>query len=184
MEWMSFSLSIKNGDSMNEDYKQKFEKTHQMLRIIEAVRAKYGDKLIDTLYTEFGIKVHHQKDFSDKAIEEVVNKVCSLDFDEIYKAKDNASLDDVINDSMQSAIDVVGTDVGIPIIVFEKGSKKMGYFGPVLSEAPTGAVALKVWQGVKNLAEYDHFFELKRTRDESASLPTETGESTSANVCN
>lgn len=184
VSWKSFSLLIKNGSDMNKDYIEKFTKTREMLRIIEAVRSKYGEGLIDTLYTEFGIKVHHETDLSDEAIKEVVKKVCSLDFDEIYKAKDDVRLDDAINASMQSAFDVVGQDVGIPIIVFNNGNKKMGYFGPVLSEVPVDKDAIKVWRGVSSLAEYDHFFELKRTRDEGASLPKDTGESSAKNVCN
>ena len=183
VEWKSFSLLIKNGDGMNKDYLEKFTITRQMLRIIEAVKKKYGDKLTDSLYTEFGIKVHHEKDFSVSAMENVVKKVCSLDFDEIIKSKDDASLDDDIRKSMDSAFEVVGNDVGVPIIVFENRNKKIGYFGPVLSEAPTGSEALKVWQGIKSLAEYDHFFELKRTRNEDAGLPKNTGEVNPNNVC-
>ena len=183
VEWKSFSLLVKNGDGMNKDYLEKFTITRQMLRIIEAVKKKYGDKLTDNLYTEFGIKVHHEKDISTKALEDVVKKVCSLDYEEIIKSKDDASLDDLIRKSMDSAFGVVGNDVGVPIIMFESNKNRMGYFGPVLSEAPTGSEAMKVWHGIKNLAEYDHFFELKRTRNEDASLPKNTGEENSKNIC-
>lgn len=165
IKWMPFSIFIKNGNGMSKDYAEKFEKSRDMLRIIQAVENKYGDKLTDALYTEFGIKVHNKKDYSDKAIDEIVKKVCSIDYEEIIKSKDNASLDDDIRRSMDSAYEVVGKEVGVPIIVFD-GKTKRGYFGPVLSVAPKGEEAIKVWQGIKNLAEYDHFFELKRTRDE------------------
>ena len=74
VEWMSFSLAIKNGDSENKDYLDKFKKSQEMLRIIEAAKEKYNGKLTDALYTEFGIKIHNDKDFSDAAISEVLHQ--------------------------------------------------------------------------------------------------------------
>ncbi len=171
VSWKSFSLLIKNGSDMNKDYVEKFTATRDMLRIVEFARSKYGNRIVDRLYTEFGIKVHHESDFSDLAIKQVLKKVCSLDFDEMCNSKDNSELDKVINESMDSAFEVVGRDVGVPIIVFDNTNKKLGYFGPVLSKSPVGEEATRLWHGIKNLAEYEHFFELKRTRDEGASLP-------------
>jgi hypothetical protein len=84
---------------------------------------------------------------------------------------------------MSSAFDVVGKDVGIPIIVFEDGNKKLGYFGPVLSQVPIGKDAINVWEGVSKLASYNHFFELKRTRDESATAPKNIKDEPRPNIC-
>jgi len=183
VEWMSFSLSIKNGDSMNKDYLEKFKKSQEMLRIIEVAKEKYNGKLTDALYTEFGIKIHNDKDFSDAAISEVLKNVCSIDYDELLEAKNNDELDKRIRHSMSSAFDVVGKDVGIPIIVFENGNKKLGYFGPVLSQVPIGKDAINVWEGVSKLANYNHFFELKRTRDESATAPKNIKDKPRPNIC-
>jgi hypothetical protein len=38
------------------------------------------------------------------------------------------------------------------------------FFGPVMSPAPTGEIALTLWDGVVAAASYDGFFELKRSR--------------------
>ena len=84
---------------------------------------------------------------------------------------------------MQSAFNIVGEDVGVPIIIFHNKDKKIGYFGPVISVVPIGDEALSLWQGLKNLAQYEHFFELKRTRNEAAIAPKLSRGDNTPNVC-
>jgi hypothetical protein len=38
------------------------------------------------------------------------------------------------------------------------------FFGPVISPAPKGEEAGKLWDGVVNVASYPGFFEIKRSR--------------------
>jgi hypothetical protein len=57
-------------------------------------------------------------------------------------------------------MDQVGMDVGTPVIATEG----VAFFGPVVSPAPKGEAAAKLWDGVVLVAGTDGFFELKRTR--------------------
>jgi hypothetical protein len=50
--------------------------------------------------------------------------------------------------------------VGTPVIRVGESS----LFGPVMSPAPKGEEAGKVWDGFVNVLAYPGFFELKRTR--------------------
>jgi hypothetical protein len=65
---------------------------------------------------------------------------------------------------MDQAIEKVGDDVGVPLIVLD-GGKGPGFFGPVMSPAPTGKAAVAFWDAVIAAGRTTGFFELKRTRE-------------------
>jgi Mycothiol-dependent nitroreductase Rv2466c len=62
------------------------------------------------------------------------------------------------------AIAKAGTDVGVAQIVLD-GGKGPGFFGPVMSPAPTGEEAVKFWNAIIAVGSLPGFFELKRTRE-------------------
>ena len=65
---------------------------------------------------------------------------------------------------MDHAIAKAGTDVGVPFIVLD-GGKGAGFFGPVMSPAPTAKDAVKFWDAIIAVGGTPGFFELKRTRE-------------------
>jgi hypothetical protein len=52
-------------------------------------------------------------------------------------------------------------DVGTPVISVEG----VAFFGPVVTPAPKGEDAGRLWDGVRLVAGTPGFFELKRSRD-------------------
>jgi hypothetical protein len=65
-----------------------------------------------------------------------------------------------VKQSHHLGMDQVGADVGTPVIAVAGAA----FFGPVISPAPKGAEAGKLWDGVVACASYPGFFELKRSR--------------------
>ena len=78
------------------------------------------------------------------------------------KAVGNEEWRQAIERSMTDAMDVVGNDLGVPTIVFPN---QVGYFGPVMTPAPTGDEAVALFDRLVMLSETPGFYELKRGRD-------------------
>jgi len=165
IEWRPFSLAIKNNEldeKNSSDYSETHKQAHRILRVIQAATkhgAAHGD-----LYTLFG--VHHHvagRPYDDELIKEIIsdqNLPAGL-----LKEADNAQHDAAIEEHMDQALEVTGDDVGVPIIVFrDESGNRTGYFGPVLQTLPNKEDALKLWDGLSQLATNSNFYELKRTR--------------------
>ncbi len=58
-------------------------------------------------------------------------------------------------------MDLVGPDVGTPIIRVESEA----FFGPIVSKAPVGEEAGKLWDGFRAVMSVPGFYEIKKTRD-------------------
>lgn len=163
VRWRAFSLALKNADgAVAESDGSDSATSHRALRAIEAVRADHGDEPVGPLYTEIGTRFHIE---DDKSLDAVAGALDASGLDAAYAyAADDDRWDAPIRDSMDEAIELVGTDVGVPILVFRHGDDRAALWGPVVSPVPSGAEALSVWDGVLALAWSPSFYELKRTR--------------------
>jgi hypothetical protein len=163
VRWRAYSLGIKNeGVEIPEQYRPMLRTTRGALRVVEAVWAEHGDERIGRLYTELGTRFHLQGDLSLDAVAAAL-EAAGLD-PSFASAADDERWDDQIRGSMAEATEQVGTDVGVPILVFRDGDVVAGIAGPVVSPAPTGEEALAVWDSVVALTFSPGFFELKRSR--------------------
>ena len=60
----------------------------------------------------------------------------------------------------------VGTDVGTPVIHAPgPDGTPVAFFGPVITPAPKGEAAGRLWDGVLLVAGTPGFYELKRSRE-------------------
>jgi hypothetical protein len=73
---------------------------------------------------------------------------------------DSDTHDATLRASHQRALDLVGDDVGTPVITVNGEA----FFGPVVSPSPRGEAAGRLWDGCVLVAGTPGFFELKRSR--------------------
>ncbi len=159
------SLSILNKDKkVPKQYRKLFEDGWGPVRVGIAAEQAYGSEVLRDLYTALGKRIHLQKhaintDLYLDALAEV-----SLP-STLAKAAQSSEFDEVLYSSHHAGMDPVGEDVGTPVIhVPGPDGQQIAFFGPVLSPAPKGQVAGRLWDGVVLVAGTPGFFELKRTR--------------------
>lgn len=160
--WRPFSLALKNNKLADGD--EHDISAHRVLRVMQAVQEKNRAMPLIDLYTAFGIQKHIAgREYDDELILDVLEEL-KLPA-ELLAAADDTQYDEVLNESINEAIEVVGDDVGVPTIVFDLPSgERNGFFGPVLEELPSKEASLDIWDGLSKLAADKAFYELKRTR--------------------
>jgi len=163
VRWRAFSLAIKNrGVDIPGQFREPMGVTLGALRVVEAVWAAEGDEPIGRLYTELGQRFHVGDDKSMDAVEAALT-ACGLD-PALIAAADEDRWDQEIEASMAEAIELVGSDVGVPVLAFHEGDDAHAISGPVMSPAITGDEGLALWDHVIGLSRTASFFELKRSR--------------------
>jgi hypothetical protein len=154
------SLSVLNdGRDISEDYRSMLAAGWAPVRVALAVEEQYGQEQLRAFYTAIGTRIHlEQQGFGRDTIEGALRDVGLPP--ELADAGDVGDNDEALRASHHAGMDPVGYDVGTPVIHVGK----VAFFGPVMSPAPKGEEAGKVYDGVLALASYEGFFELKRTR--------------------
>ena len=140
---------------------------HGSLRVASAARAAEGNVAVDRFYTAMGTALHvngrSQEAIADRA-GFVVDVLRDAGLSErLADAFDDTAHDEVIRFETQTALDRVGTGVGTPILTFKpRTDRAASVFGPVVSRAPRGEEAVRLWDAVEVIAS-SGVSEIKRT---------------------
>jgi hypothetical protein len=129
------------------------------VRVVMGAAAQHGDEVVKPLYDAMGTRFHPggEQDVATVIRESLEDVGLPAELAELARTDAN---DEPLRASHQRAIDHVGTDVGTPVIAVNG----VAFFGPVVTPAPQGEAAAKLWDGCVLVAATPGFFELKRTR--------------------
>lgn len=156
--WRVMSLAILNeGRDLPEEYLALMPRSLRMTRLVIAARETVGQEAVKPLYDALGTRLHPG---GEKDLDVVIPAALEEAGLPAELAEETDRFDEQLRASHREAMDLVGEDVGTPVVAVDD----VAFFGPVVTPAPMGDDALKLFDGVVAAASVEGFFELKRTR--------------------
>ncbi len=163
--WQPISLYFKNNPSEDNPRLAWYQRSHNLLRVMESIRNSEGENAVQKYYWELGRRIHHDRDFMEFELADVLGTI-GVSPDHL-SSFNNPEFDEQIRSRMDAGISLAGDDIGTPIIGFEgKDGEMVGIFGPVITRVPGKDQSLELWDSVITLTTTPGFWELKRTRTE------------------
>lgn len=167
VRWNVMSLAVLNdGQEVPEEYLDLMRQAWKPVRVIIAAQQQHGDGVVLPLYSAMGERFHPGGSKDVDAV--IAESLASVGLPaELAAVGDGDSVDVELRASHARGIGLVGTDVGTPVIAVPGADGELiGFFGPVVTPAPKGEQAGRLWDGVLLVASTPGFFELKRSRDQ------------------
>ena len=170
--WRFISLAVLNEQQTADWYTPEYRRGHvaglECLRVADAVRLAEGNDAVGRLYTAFGTGIHVERQREALHGDTAAFVAASLDRAGIDRRYAEHHLDDTHDAHIRAetalALERTGKDVGTPIITFRPGAdNENSLFGPVISKAPSGDEAVKLWDAIELIATSPGFAELKRS---------------------
>ena len=167
--WRFISLYVLNEDKEpSEQMRQAHLAGLRCLRVLDQVRTDHGNDAVAALYTELGTRIHvdrRRDELAGDAESFIAEALTAAGLDPVLaKHAHDESHDAVLRDEVELALSRTGPNVGTPILTFApgQGEREGSFFGPVISKAPHGDDAVKLWDAVETLAT-SGVAELKRS---------------------
>jgi 2-hydroxychromene-2-carboxylate isomerase len=158
--WSVMSLAVLNsGRELTPERRVVTDRSWGPVRVIIAAARDHGPTVLKPLYDAIGTRIHVGGDKDYHVIMAAALAEVGLPAD-LLRFADSDEVDAAVRASHDRAIALVGDEVGTPVIAMAG----VAFFGPVVTPAPRGEMAGRLWDGWELMAGTPGFFELKRTR--------------------
>ncbi|MET9554867.1 DsbA family protein [Streptomyces sp. NPDC006645] len=167
VSWHVMSLAVLNEsklDELPEQYREGLKAAWGPVRVVIAAQQLHGDEVVGKLYTALGTRIHNQG--GGNSLETVSAALADVGLPaDLIEYADKDTYDTELRASHKEGIDKVGQEVGTPVIAVPgSDGEQIAFFGPVVTPAPKGEEAAKLWDGTLMVASIPGFYEIKRTR--------------------
>ncbi|WP_329368336.1 mycothiol-dependent nitroreductase Rv2466c family protein [Streptomyces sp. NBC_01483] len=171
VHWHIMSLAVLNEDRLDqlpEEYREMLTtKAWNAIRVVTAAWQKHGEDVLGPLYTAIGTRYHNQGEgvsINEALVDALADVGLPADLID-YADQEDFEFDAELRASHKEGIEKVGQDVGTPVIAVPGADgEQVAFFGPVVTPAPKGEAAARLWDGTLLVASTPGFYELKRTR--------------------
>ncbi|WP_225733174.1 DsbA family protein [Pseudoclavibacter sp. CFCC 13796] len=157
--WRVMSLALLPANAEPDpEHADGIRRSKEYCPLVALVAERFDSAAVKALYDELGRRIHLDARTDVEAVARESLSAAGLDaalFDERHEG------DAALAANQEEVARRVGTDVGTPVLTINEHS----FFGPVVSPAPTGDAALRLYDGLALATSVDGFFELKRSRD-------------------
>jgi 2-hydroxychromene-2-carboxylate isomerase len=158
--WKFFSLEeINRVEGKKHPWERPWSYGWSLLRLGALLRRQSMDE-VDRFYATAGRALHEEgrKVHTPEGAQEVLAEL-GLD----PTLVDAALADDTTHDEVRADHNAVVArgGFGVPTLVFPNGAT---LFGPVITPAPTGKAALRLWDLTAGWAEFPHLYEIRRSK--------------------
>lgn len=161
--WQSFSLPLLNeGKEIPDQFKAGMEVSKQATRVVQHLADAGRNDDVAAFYTAIGTALHPgSAEMNTELVERSLREAGLADVEELVEVARDPGADAAVKVAHERALELVGEDVGSPIIITAAGN---AIFGPVVSPVPKGDDAVAIWEAARTLADIASFHELKRGR--------------------
>ncbi|MCU1687547.1 MAG: hypothetical protein JWQ81_8286 [Amycolatopsis sp.] len=161
---LSLSALNEGREGLEEWYREWLDTGWGPARVAKAVELKYGPDEVRDLYTALGTRIHLKKEPLCRGLYAAALAEVSLP-ENFADAAESEDLDDALRAGNEAGLGPIGEDLGTPAIhVSTPDGRRTAFFGPVVTPAPRGEAAGKLWDGILLVAGTEGFYELKRAR--------------------
>ena len=154
------SLAVLNeGADIPAEYVDMMSKVWGPVRVVAAAQKQFGPEITEPLYTAISRRIFVDDRREDPTV--IVDALAELNLPaELADAVSSKEFDDAIRASHQASQDAAAMEIGTPVMAING----IGYFGPVISPAPKGEAAGRLFDGIVLLSGAEGFYEIKRAR--------------------
>ncbi len=165
VRWRLMSLAVLNEHADGEESRARAARAWAPVRVVAAAGAACGDAVVKPLYDAIGTRLHPggRTDLGAVLAEALAEVGLPA---ELAQAADVDTHDEEVRASHAEAVALVGQDVGTPVVAIDG----VAYFGPVVTPAPTGDDAIRLWEGLVAITQVPGLYELKRHRSAAPSF--------------
>ncbi len=161
VRWHVMSLSVLNEKKpdLPESYREVLDEGWGPVRVIIAAARDHGQGVIKPLYDAIGTRRHPggRTDWDGILAESLAELGLPASLADVAGTEE---VDALLRESHGEGISLVGEDVGTPVVAVDG----IGFFGPVVTPAPTGEAAGRLFDGLVLMTSVPGFYELKRSR--------------------